>query len=120
MVKEDGHLFHIDFGHFLGNFKEKFGFKREKTPFVFLPEFQYVMGGPKHTHYRLFRELCCDAFNILRSNSHTLINLFQLVIPAGMPELTDERYTNYFYFYKYLFIFILIFIITLIIVILNI
>ena len=28
MVSESGHLFHIDFGHFLGNFKSKFGFKR--------------------------------------------------------------------------------------------
>ena len=28
MVTKSGHLFHIDFGHFLGNFKSKFGFKR--------------------------------------------------------------------------------------------
>ena len=35
MVSNWGHLFHIDFGHFLGNFKSKFGVKRERTPFVF-------------------------------------------------------------------------------------
>jgi phosphatidylinositol-4,5-bisphosphate 3-kinase len=28
MLAKTGHLFHIDFGHFLGNFKEKFGMKR--------------------------------------------------------------------------------------------
>lgn len=28
MLTRVGHLFHIDFGHFLGNFKSKFGIKR--------------------------------------------------------------------------------------------
>ena len=45
MLSETGHLFHIDFGHFLGNFKSKFGFKRERAPFVFTTEMAYVMGG---------------------------------------------------------------------------
>lgn len=38
MITDTGHLFHIDFGHFLGNFKEKFGFKRERTKFVLTEE----------------------------------------------------------------------------------
>jgi phosphatidylinositol kinase/protein kinase (PI-3 family) len=45
MVTKDGKLFHIDFGHFLGNYKKKFGIKRERAPFVFTPDFAYVMGG---------------------------------------------------------------------------
>jgi hypothetical protein len=28
MVKQSGHFFHIDFGHFLGNFKYQFGVQR--------------------------------------------------------------------------------------------
>ena len=37
MCKENGNFFHIDFGHFLGNYKSKFGVKREKAPFIFTP-----------------------------------------------------------------------------------
>lgn len=30
MISKEGHFFHIDFGHFLGNFKKKFGINRGK------------------------------------------------------------------------------------------
>ena len=43
MVKKSGHYFHIDFGHFLGNFKHKFGFKRERVPMVLSSEFVDVI-----------------------------------------------------------------------------
>uniref|UniRef100_K3X7E7 Phosphatidylinositol 3-kinase n=1 Tax=Globisporangium ultimum (strain ATCC 200006 / CBS 805.95 / DAOM BR144) TaxID=431595 RepID=K3X7E7_GLOUD len=33
MLSRQGKLFHIDFGHILGNFKKKFGVKRERTMF---------------------------------------------------------------------------------------
>ncbi len=46
MMTRDGRLFHIDFGHFLGNFKSKLGVKRERAPFVFTPHFSDVLGGP--------------------------------------------------------------------------
>lgn len=36
--KNNGNLFHIDFGHFLGNIKKKYGIKRERDPFVFTKE----------------------------------------------------------------------------------
>ena len=42
---QDGKLFHIDFGHFLGNFKKKMGYQREKAPFVFTSAFARAMGG---------------------------------------------------------------------------
>ena len=63
MITTSGNLFHIDFGHFLGNIKyflvkEKQyiyyiificlimqGVKREWAPFVLTPDFVYVMGG---------------------------------------------------------------------------
>ena len=47
-------LFHIDFGHFLGNFKSKFGLKRERAPFVLTSHFVYVItkGGKDEDNYK--------------------------------------------------------------------
>jgi len=42
---KNGELFHIDFGHFLGHFKKKYGIKRETAPFVFTKEFKNVLGN---------------------------------------------------------------------------
>lgn len=36
-------LFHIDFGHFLGNWKFKLGVKRERVKFILTPDFVYAM-----------------------------------------------------------------------------
>ena len=36
-------LFHIDFGHFLGNFKRKLGINRERVPFILTYDFVHVI-----------------------------------------------------------------------------
>lgn len=43
--KVDGNLLHIDFGHFLGNVKTKFGIKWEWDPFVFTGEMAFFING---------------------------------------------------------------------------
>ena len=55
-LSRKGHLFHIDFGHFLGNFKSKFGIKRERAPFVFTPDFAYVLGDKGSDDFAEFVE----------------------------------------------------------------
>ena len=44
----EGNFLHIDFGHFLGNYKSFKGIiQRETDPFVFTPEIaHFVNGGP--------------------------------------------------------------------------
>ncbi len=83
MVTEEGHVFHIDFGHFLGNFKKKLGVKRERTPFVFSPEMYHVVAGEEANtraeQYARFEGICCHAFNVLRRHGHLLMTLFALI-----------------------------------------
>ena len=87
MLSAHGHLFHIDFGHFLGNFKSKFGIKREKAPFVFTPDLAHVMGGKGAPPYQKFVDTCCRAYSVIRSCSHEFVNLFSLMLSTGIPEL---------------------------------
>ena len=95
MVTNSGHLFHIDFGHFLGNFKTKFGFKRERTAFVFTEEMAYVMGGKGSNDFKNFEEYCIRGYNLVRKNGHLLISIFMMMLSAGMPELSSSADLEY-------------------------
>lgn len=90
MLTNKGHLFHIDFGHFLGNFKSKFGINRERSGFVLTQEMAYVMDGKDGYRFQFFKEYCCKAYNYVRKHGKRLINLFLLMISAGMPELKNK------------------------------
>jgi len=88
-------LFHIDFGHFLGHFKTKYGFKRERVPFVLPKVFTKVISrgaaNPQSTkEFKRFQTLCEDAFMVIRKYSHFLLNLLTLMISSGMPELQSN------------------------------
>jgi len=39
--------------------------------------------------------MCCQAYNILRSKGHQLINMFLIMLSAGMPELKEEDDLQY-------------------------
>lgn len=89
MVKTNGELFHIDFGHFLGHFKYKLGIKRERAPFVFTKEFKKVLGGKKNDMYIDFRKLCIDSYKIIRKNVNVLVSILRLMQKSEIPELTS-------------------------------
>lgn len=99
MVKKTGQLFHIDFGHILGHFKEKFGFRRERVPFVLTHDFVYVINKgrtDREAHeFREFQNLCEEAFLILRKHGCLILSLFAMMISTGLPELSSEKDLNY-------------------------
>jgi phosphatidylinositol-4,5-bisphosphate 3-kinase len=87
MIQQDGHFFHIDFGHFLGNWKVKCRVKREDGSFHFSPACVHTIGGGPEM--KLFEEEAKCALDILRNNSKLLISLFMLMLGTGIPELKE-------------------------------
>jgi phosphatidylinositol-4,5-bisphosphate 3-kinase catalytic subunit alpha/beta/delta len=79
MVTKTGHLFHIDFAHFLGNVMKFGGIKRDRAPFVLTPEFVHVIGGRDSPGWEQFVKYCVNAFNVVRRHSYIFISLFMLV-----------------------------------------
>eukprot|EP01083_Nonionella_stella_P014829 41526_1 len=98
MVHQNGQFFHIDFGHFLGNFKSKFGIKRERSPLVFTPQMKFAIdaGAKKCRLYDEFLNWCAEAYNVLRARSRLLLVLFSLMVSAGLPELCIQSDIQYF------------------------
>jgi hypothetical protein len=88
MITRSANFFHIDFGHILGNFKSKYGVKRERAPFVFTPAMRAVMDNAQ---YDAFVTLCCDIYNVLRENASLLVSLCSLAIPCNLQELRKEE-----------------------------
>ena len=90
MIKKNGELFHIDFGHFLGHFKYKMGIKRERAPFVFTRQFQSVLGGDDSEKFNEFKTKLEKGYLILRNNKEVIITLLSILLCTGIPELNEK------------------------------
>uniref|UniRef100_A0A3B5L8I9 phosphatidylinositol-4,5-bisphosphate 3-kinase n=1 Tax=Xiphophorus couchianus TaxID=32473 RepID=A0A3B5L8I9_9TELE len=98
MIRETGQLFHIDFGHFLGNFKRKLGINRERVPFILTYDFVHVIQQGRTNNsekFERFREYCERAYKILCRNGTLFVNLFAMMKAAGLPELSSSKDIQY-------------------------
>ncbi|XP_004227276.3 phosphatidylinositol 4,5-bisphosphate 3-kinase catalytic subunit alpha isoform-like [Ciona intestinalis] len=95
MIKKNGQMFHIDFGHFLNHKKKKYGICRNRVPFVLPGDFLRIICRGSTTElsktydYKHFEDLCCRAYLSIRSHANLIINLFCMMLGAGLPELTS-------------------------------
>lgn len=95
MITKSGHLFHIDFGRFLGNSEKFAGVSRDRAPFVFTPEFAYVMGGTGTPIYQKFVQQACSAYNVIRRHASLFTSLLSMMLQTGIPELRSEDDIRY-------------------------
>uniref|UniRef100_A0AC35U6A7 Protein kinase domain-containing protein n=1 Tax=Rhabditophanes sp. KR3021 TaxID=114890 RepID=A0AC35U6A7_9BILA len=101
MLRKDGRMFHIDFGHFLGHKKKKLGITRDREPFILTEHFIYVVSKGRRAKERrdhaqdVLRKRCREAFLILLDHSRLFISLFRMMLSMGLPELASINDLNY-------------------------
>ncbi|TNN00688.1 hypothetical protein fugu_011934 [Takifugu bimaculatus] len=97
MLRSTGHMFHIDFGKFLGHAQMFGSFKRDRAPFVLTSDMAYVINGGERptSRFQLFVDLCCQSYNLMRKHSGLFLNLLSLMTSSGLPELSGSQDLKY-------------------------
>uniref|UniRef100_A0A183DU57 Non-specific serine/threonine protein kinase n=1 Tax=Gongylonema pulchrum TaxID=637853 RepID=A0A183DU57_9BILA len=94
LITTTGHVFHIDFGKYMGDWQMAAGFRRDRTPFIFTSDMAYVIneGSLQSStgEYQRFVDNCCKAFNLLRKKYSLLVNLMKMMSCSGIPGMDLE------------------------------
>ncbi|KAG6471834.1 hypothetical protein ZIOFF_069281 [Zingiber officinale] len=85
LLRDDGRLFHVDFGYILGRDPKPF-----PPPMKLCKEMVEAMGGAESQYYTRFKSYCCEAYNILRKSSNLILNLFHLIAGSNIPDIASD------------------------------
>lgn len=82
LLSPNGKFWHADFGYILGRDPKPF------PPLMKLP-IQVIdgMGGMNHENFDIFKSYCFITYTTLRRNSNLILNLFQLMLNANIPDI---------------------------------
>lgn len=82
LLSPNGKFWHADFGYILGRDPKPF------PPLMKLP-IQIIdgMGGMSHENFNVFKSYCFVTYTTLRRNSNLILNLFQLMLDANIPDI---------------------------------
>ncbi|KAI1732417.1 phosphatidylinositol 3- and 4-kinase domain-containing protein [Ditylenchus destructor] len=98
LVTTSGHVFHIDFGKYMGDWQTAGGFKRDRVPFVLTADMAYVInGGSQNTteYFQRFIDDCCRAFNLLRQNCSMIMNIMRFMSCSDIPGMNGLDSVNF-------------------------
>jgi phosphatidylinositol-4-phosphate 3-kinase len=116
LITTNGHVFHIDFGKYMGDWQMAAGFKRliingeahtipsslfyfsrDRVPFVFTPEMAFMINGGQSSteHFQRFVDECCQALNLLRRNSGILLNIMRFLSCSDIPGMSMESVVRF-------------------------
>ncbi|CAJ0578216.1 unnamed protein product, partial [Mesorhabditis spiculigera] len=85
LLCENGKLFHVDFGYMLGRDP-----KPLPPPMKLSSEMMLLISSDQKW-YDEFISYCDSAFKILRRNANVILNLFSLMLDAGIPDIAIEK-----------------------------
>lgn len=86
LLSPNGKFWHADFGYILGRDPKPY------PPLMKLP-IQVIdgMGGMDHENFNIFKSYCFIAYTTLRRNSNLILNLFQLMLNANIPDIQIDQ-----------------------------
>ncbi len=89
LIREDGALFHIDFGYILGHDPRSWAV----GPIRLTRDMIDAMGGRGSPGFDKFISHCCQAYRVLRSKSSLILNLLYLMKDSKIENLFDDHET---------------------------
>ncbi|XP_063678002.1 phosphatidylinositol 4,5-bisphosphate 3-kinase catalytic subunit beta isoform-like [Bolinopsis microptera] len=95
MLREDGRLVHVDFGHILGHTKQKFGVNREPSPVTFMKEWVDFIACNGDDEFKKFEQLFVKAYLALRKHAEEFLTLWHLILTAGLKEVNKASHLEH-------------------------